>query len=356
MDHDQISQILEMSDLPAFYVMDGVITHANQAALARMVPLQEPVAKLLETGAAEYAAFSGGCLCLSLRISNALYNALVKPLDGHHLFQLELGHDGNELKPLALAAQELRTPLERILANTESLFPRLNPVADSEEWHQMAQITRSLYQLHRLVGNMSDASSLSMNAMELQDVTAVAQEIFDEARELCAAAGMTLEFTNLPVSVFTIMDRDRIERAIYNLLSNSLKYAAPGSTISASLTRRKNTLYLTVSDTGAPMDPGISATAFTRYLREPGIEDGRHGIGLGLKLVHSIATAHGGTVLMEPSRSGGVRITIGLPIRQSGSGVRSSPLVIDYAGEHSHSLIELSESLPHQLFAPHPNK
>lgn len=348
----EISQILEMSELPAFYVENGTILCANRAALARMVPLNEPVLPLLETGQEEYTAFQGGCLCLSLYIHGTVYNALVKPLCGHHLFQLELGHGGRELQSLALAAQELRSPLERILTNAEALFPNLNPEAHSEDWNRMAQISRGLYQLHRLIGNMSDAGSAVSLPMELQDVTAVFQEIFDEAASLCAAAGMKLEFSNLPVSAYSLVNRDNLERAVYNLLSNAMKFSNPGGTIYASLTRRRNTLYFTLTDSGSGIAPGVSENAFTRYLREPGIEDSRFGLGLGLMLVHTTATAHGGTVLLEQPAPGGVRVILSLPIRQKGNTLHSPIARIDYAGERDHGLIELSDVLPYELYGP----
>lgn len=352
MESAEISQILEMSELPSLYVEDGIIRCANHSALARMVPLNEPILPLLETGSHEYAAFSDGCLCLSLRIRDTVYNATVKMLCGHHLFQLEPGHGGSELQSLALAAQELRSPLERILANTETLFPKLNPGVHSEEWTQMAQINRSLYQLHRLIGNMSDAGTAFAPVMELQDVTAVFQEIFDGAASLCAASGITLEFSNLPASTYSLVNRDGLERAVYNLLSNAMKYTSPGGTIRSSLTHRKNTLYFTMTDSGSGMSPGVSANAFTRYLREPGIEDSRFGLGLGLMLVHTTATAHGGTVLLDHPAEGGVRIVLSMPIRQKGDTVRSPVLHIDYAGERDHGLVELSDVLPYELYGP----
>lgn len=348
MEINEINQILELKERPAFGVIDGIIAAANRAALAKYIPLNTNVDSMLASGREEYRDLSVGRLYLSLAIHGTIFGATVTKMNGWDLFLLDSEFIGNDLQILALAAREIRAPLNRILATTESLFPK---IADGSTQEEMACINRALYQLQRLVSNMSDAGARSMARLELQDVTAVAQELFDQAQELCAAAGVTLEFTNLPVSAISLIDRDRLERGIYNILSNSLKYAGQSRIIRASLTQRRNNLCFTISDCGSGPTHDPSADLFRQYLREPGIEDGCHGIGLGLTLVRSAALAHGGTVLMDTTGDGGAKTVLSLPIRQN-SVVQTSPLRIDYTGERNHGLIELADSLPSELYAP----
>ena len=129
-----------------------------------------------------------------------------------------------------------------------------------------------------------------------------------------------------------------------------MKHSGPGSTVTASLTRRNARLYLTVANPGTAGLPPAASGAFSRFLREPGIEDCRNGLGLGLRLVQSAALAHGGTVLMEPLPDGGMRVTMSIAIRQNTDELHASPLRIDYAGERNHALIELSDALPGFLY------
>jgi hypothetical protein len=67
-------------------------------------------------------------------------------------------------------------------------------------------------------------------------------------------------------------------------------------------------------------------------------------------LIRSAAAAHGGTVLMEHPEGMGARITMSLAIRQTSGQLRSNVLMVDYAGERDHGLIELAESLPARLY------
>ena len=95
----------------------------------------------------------------------------------------------------------------------------------------------------------------------------------------------------------------------------------------------------------------MRGTVYSRYRRQPGMEDNRFGIGLGMVLIRSTATAHGGTVLIDHPSEGGVRLTMTLAIKQNlDSAVRASIMQVDYAGERDHSLIELSDVLPSSLY------
>ncbi len=344
-----ITQMLELIERPAFCVADGLIVYTNTAASAHLVPLGKPIAPLISVGAQEYAAFNHGCLYLSVTIESTSYEASVTMIGPNHIFILDTSSN-SQLQALALAAKELREPLNRIMSISDRL--PFTKDGDPQTAELAARMNRGLYQILRTVNNMSDAGSQSTPKMELRDITAVLQELFSQAAEYCACVGVELEFTNLPTSVYTLIDTQRLERSIYNILSNSLKYTEKGGYIRVRLTRKKDILYLTISDSGCGMDPRNTLAPFDRFLREPGIEDIRHGLGLGLTLVRNAASAHGGTVLLDQSGESGTRITVSLPIRQNTTGLRSPSIRIDYAGERNHALVELSDSLPYTLYLP----
>ena len=131
-------------------------------------------------------------------------------------------------------------------------------------------------------------------------------------------------------------------------ISNALKFTPKGGTIHARLTRRDKMLYLTVQDSGIG---SCNGNTYSQFKRRPGIEDNRFGIGLGMVLIRSAAAAHGGTVLIEQRPEQGTRITITIAIRQNtDSTFRCSILPVDYAGERDHGLLELSDSLPVEVY------
>ena len=147
------------------------------------------------------------------------------------------------------------------------------------------------------------------------------------------------------------MDTEKLERAVGNILSNALKFTPKGGTIEAKLTRTGKMLHLTVQDNGSGIPQSLRGNVYNHYQRQPGIEDGRFGIGLGLVLIRATAAAHGGTVLIDHPEGSGTRITMTIAIRQdSDSLVRSSIISVDYAGGRDHLLLERADNLPAELY------
>lgn len=348
-------EILEQLMCPAFTVSDGMIIHANQAALQRQVPLNAPVADLIRVGAEEYARYTGGRLCLTLCICENTYNASVVATDGYHTFFLESEYEEPELRAFALAAQQLREPLSNAMAGTELLLPHSALQADPEARQQIAQVNRSLHQLLRAVCNMSDAAqygNLRSTQMETRNVVGILDEIIEKAAHMVSQAGRILQYKSLNQGIYCLVDTEKLERAVLNLISNAAKYTPENGTIEIRLTRSGNRLLFTVENGADSACSRHFADTFSRFLREPGIIDSRSGIGLGMTIARSAAAVHGGTVLMEQPDNTGIRFTMTLAIRQSTDTSVHSPVLlpIDYAGGRDRVLLELSDVLPATLY------
>lgn len=354
---DREPDALGMLDLmvsPGFCVTEQKIVKCNAAALGLLIREGMEIAPLLATGQAEYAEFTGGCLHLMLDVFGVQVGASITRQGEYDVFVVDEQPDHVHLQAMALAARELREPLAGIMTTADRLFPMTALQDDPALREQVARMNRGLYQLLRIVGNMSDAgryTAATAASHETIDITAFLGEIFARSRDLVSHAGINLRFENLPQSLYLLTDREKLERAIMNILSNAMKFTPAGGTIDVKLTRREKRLYLTVQDSGEGIPDALRGSVHRRYQRQPGIEDGRHGIGLGMVLIRSAAAIHGGTVLIDHPEGSGTRITMTLAIRQdTGGNVRSPMLRIDYAGERDHALLELSESLPAELY------
>lgn len=359
---DQEMNALGMLDLmvrPGFCVKDGKIVKCNLSARSLLLEEQMDILPLLATGAEEYAGFTGGTLYLTLDISGASWGASVTRMGGFDVFLLEEEADRSELQAMALAARELRGPLASIMTTADRLFPMEALEDDPKLREQAARLNRGLLQMLRIVGNMSDAEGyaaprpLQTETLELREFFG---EIFEKNQALMAHTGLALRFENLNQNLYALADREKLERAVMNMLSNAMRFTAPGGTIEVRITRKDKRLYLTMQDSGEGIPEEIRGSIHRRYLRQPGVEDGRFGIGLGMVLIRSAAAAHGGTVLIDHPEGIGTRITMTMVIRQDTSGNVRAPrpgsglLYNDYAGGHDHSLVELSQLLPHELY------
>ena len=344
--------MLDLMLQPAFSVEDGVIIYVNHGASSRMISAGTPVASLLHAGQEEYDAFDGGCLYLTLCVQSQQVCASVSRINGCDIFVLEEDTEP-QLQALALAAQSLRTPL----ANAMNATAQLLDTEDPQALEQVGRINRDLYQMLRLLCNMSDASRYTdpqPTKRTVRNICSILDEVFDKASALAEQAGIKVRFRGLSECIDCLVDEEKLERAVYNLISNAISFSSKGDTVDAQLIRRGKRLYLTVEDSGTGIPASLRGNLFSRYLRQPGLEDSRCGIGLGMSIVRGAAMAHGGTVLMEQPAGKGTRITMTLAIEKyTGTDVRS-PLpflsAFDYAGGLDHGLVELSQHLPPQLY------
>ena len=352
----QITDAMEMvSHLshPAFCVRDGVIVHVNTAAAGRMIEPGTAVAQLLKTGAEEYAEYTGGCLYLSLTVCGQELGFSVSRKNGFDLFHLVQDTDNHTLQAISLAARELREPLASIMISAGHLFPEGSD--DPRVNDQISRINRGLFQMLRLISNMSDADRYASDtaSMEVQNIPAFLEEVFDKAAALVSHSGVQLTYTGINEAIYGLANTEMLERAVLNIISNSLKFMPQGGTIQAKLLHRGQKLYLSILDNGPGIPESTRSDLFSRYTREPGVEDGRFGIGLGLVLIRSAAQQHGGTVLVDQATESGTRVTMTLAIRPGSSDhVRSPILKVDYAGERDHGLLELADVLPADMYKP----
>ena len=327
---------------PAFLVEQGIIIQVNKAAADLLIQSGVPVAQLMHTGAQEYSLFSQGNMYLTLKLGPEQRSASVCRAEGRDLFRLEK-NDQRELTALSLAAMQLREPLSKALLSAERLY-------DPESGEDALRLNRGLYQMLRILGNMADAASPA-SFQETVDISAVVGEIFEKASALLARANIELSYRPLERPVYGLADPQQLERAILNILSNGAKYAGRNSKIEATLVQREDLLMLSIRDNGAGINGALLPTVFTRYQREPSIEDARNGLGLGMVLIKAAAESHGGTVLIDTPEDGGARITLTISVRQrEGDTLRSPLLRPDRYGERDHALIELSDVLPLEAF------
>lgn len=354
---EQKNDALGMLDLmvrPGFCVKNNMIVRINRSAENLMLTEGTDVTSLLATGQEEYQDFQDGCLYLTLSISGQCWGASVSSIGEYHVFILEQDADQAELRAMALAARELREPLANVMTTADRLFPMAALQDDPFTQEQVARLNRGLFQMLRVISNMSDANRCDAgfsSHQETLDICALFDEIFTKAAELVSHTGLSLHYVGLPRNIYCLADREALERAVLNIISNAIKFTPKGGTIDAKLTRRGSKLWLSVQDSGSGIAENLRGCVYSRYLRQPTIEDSRFGIGLGMVLIRSAAAQHGGTILIDQPDGKGTRVTMTLAIRQNPTPmVRSAILRVDYAGERDHGLIELSDCLPSALY------
>lgn len=339
---------LKLMDRPAFCVKDGVVTAANTAARHRIILPGTDVREIVTVHRDTYEKFENGCLFLTITVGGFPCNASVTRTLECDIFIIHQDTDNDQLQTLALAAQQLRIPLSNVMTVADRLLSNLDE-EDLNAQQQASQINHGLFQLLRIINNMSDTvgyQNAQPSSMQTIDLTAVVDEILEKVQTVSASTGTVLSYSSPDTPILGLANEEKLERAIYNLLSNALKFSPAGSTVEAKLTKSGNLLSFTVCNTNIAdaEDHGF----WNRYRREPAIEDSRYGLGLGMKLVSAVAAAHGGTVLIDHPSGGQTRVTMTIAIVKDSSGSVRSPIlpIGDYAGGRDKALLEFAEILP----------
>ena len=341
----KIYDLLDQIPQPGFLVRDDRILKTNQAADALLLTPGQIFSPMLSTGSREYADFQEGQLCLTLLLGGRSHSAVVSRVEDLDLVLLDSPEELEEFRSMALISMELRAPLMQALSSAQQL------TAGSQD-PAAAKMNRSLMQMLRLVSNMADISRYAASSrMETRDVDAFLLELFEKAQTLTEGKA-ELSFEGLKQPIFSRIDPEQLERSVWNLLSNCVKFMPQGGHIQATLSRRGNMLQLTIQDDGSGIAETVHGNLFHRYLRQPGIEDSRYGLGLGLAIVRTAAANHGGTVLISSGKNGGTKITMTLAIRQDADNLLRSPLLQpDYTGGWDHGLVELADCLNAEIYS-----
>lgn len=347
MDTSNHFSLLEMIEHPAFCVRDGIIIRANKAAQHKLFTEGTSVMDHLPKDGSAYQAFAGGHLYLNVTSTDITCGASVTRIEDFDLFVLD--SEGAKLEAYALAAVQLKTPLCVIVNMIEELAH-----GDRTYEENASSLRQHVYQLSRLVSNMADADWLrngSSANMEVTEFSGFFAEFMEKMETIVVSTGRILQFQNLTEQTLGLADRILLERAISNILANAVKFSPDHGIIQVRITKNEQFLYITVIDSGVCQESRCNV--FTNYMRTVGIEDSRHGLGLGMAIVHSVATDHGGTVLVDTPEEGGTRVTMSISLRQPSKVILRSPKQlpkVDFVSGVDPAYVEFADVLPASAF------
>lgn len=211
-------------------------------------------------------------------------------------------------------AHELRTPVTILKGQTEQL---LDGIAEPTT-ARLVSLHDEVLRLERVTDDLATLSAADAAGLSLQlgrvDLTDLARQAVEAMNAQFADADLA---TTLEVAepVLVRGDATRLTQVTTNLLTNAVKFTPAGGAIAVNVHPDRHDAVLTVTDTG----PGISAQdlphIFDRFWRGDTART-RHGTGIGLSVVQSLVTAHGGTVMASTPATGGTRFEVRLPLER----------------------------------------
>ncbi len=212
---------------------------------------------------------------------------------------------------VADASHELRTPLTTIRGNLD-LLRRKPPIDEPDREEVLDDLASESERLSRLIADLLTLARSDAGRVLSRDPVLIAPLFADLSRRLTAAyPGRAVEWRSAP-EVVVAGDHDAVMQLLLILLDNALKFTPPSGTVAATATADKDTVVLTVADSGS----GISAAAlpyiFDRFYQSDEARTGT-GTGLGLSIAAALAASLDGTVQVESTIGLGSTFTVMLP-------------------------------------------
>lgn len=144
------------------------------------------------------------------------------------------------------------------------------------------------------------------------DLSQLLTQVAGTLEEAARAQNIAIQLECKPVTV--LGNAILLERALFNLMENAVKYNRPGGTVTVRATRAGAYAQVEVCDEGPGIPPEFREQIFEPFFR---VDKSRSrqlvGAGLGLSLVRAIAELHGGSVRAEAVQGGGSRFLLVLP-------------------------------------------
>jgi signal transduction histidine kinase len=260
---------------------------------------------------------------LALRTTRRLNGRLAAQTTQLQAQALRLGElDAAKNQFFANASHELRTPLTLVLGPLETLLNNPAQKLPAVVRGPVALAHRQAGRLHELVNRTLDLTRLQAGRLPVQPVaTAVApflRRVVGQFAPLAAARGLVLHGAEpLPESLHLLVDADKVEQILTNLLINALNHTPLGGTVTlaAALPAPDGHYTLTVRDTG----PGIGAAeherVFERFYQSPQ-NQAQGGTGLGRALSRELAELLGGTLTLASGPGPGAAFTLRFPAEE----------------------------------------
>ncbi len=339
-----LEPILELLQQPALLCAKERIVYCNPAARRILLMPEMELSLLLGDQLSELESLQGS-LSLSVRWGQLEYQLTATELEGRTLLLLNPVERGLvSMVVLQQVAASLRASLSPAVLSSQSLFPYLEEQEDEVVQSGTATINRAFYGLIRGMSLASDCSALELGEMlltpEMTHMCDFFEDLADDSMGFVEENGLTLRL-QLPARPFNgDIDRQLVERAVFNLLCNAIAHTAPGGVITLRLEQMGDRAMVYVTDTGEGFDADLMGFVTSRSeLPGPNAD----GLGLGLRFVRAVAERHGGSLLIRSGDTGAtVCFSLGLTRGEEEQVLRSPAVRYDYSGGLDHAHVEFA--------------
>ena len=216
-------------------------------------------------------------------------------------------------------AHEFRTPLTLIQGSLE----KERQIIKKKGWqteleHTVRTMDKSVKRMLRLINQLLEFRKLQAGKLQLAlqetEVVSFARGIYRVFADAAVSKSIQYTFDSSVPKCMMFLDRPKIDKVLYNIISNAFKYTPEQGSIAVSLLVEKGQLRVRVTDTGVGIPEEKRAQLFSRFMQNSYTADS---FGIGLHLTHELVLLHHGTISYTPNPGGGSIFEFDLPLDAS---------------------------------------
>ena len=217
-------------------------------------------------------------------------------------------------RAMQFVTHEMRTPLTAIQGSSE-LISRYGAMPEAKRKQMAEMINAESKRLARMIETFLSVERLSAGQMEMKQERFALSDVVDacvaRARAYAERKSIAIDVQSIPPCELK-GDRELMEYAVYNLLTNAVKYSPEQTRVTVSCDDGNgDRVHLAIQDQGIGMDKKEVRRVFEKFYRTKSAEQsGELGTGIGLSIVEQIVTQHGGTIQVESEPGKGSRFTL----------------------------------------------
>ncbi|MEZ4884029.1 MAG: response regulator [Chitinophagales bacterium] len=261
-------------------------------------------------------------------------------------------------------SHELRTPLSLILGPINQLRNPKNTHSEHERKTLYDIVERNASRLLKLINQLLEIRSIENSSMALQlRETNLDQFLFNITelfQNLSKKRNIPLTFHSSVEDEIVLLDTDKIEKIVVNLLSNAFKHTPDEGIIGLCLKKvsafeydlpkeHLEYFFIQVKDTGSGISPEVMEHIFERYYHQKSIDNTQESTGIGLSYIKDLVSIHQGIIQVESELNKGSHFNIFIPVflqKEDSFSIHFTDLNYDYAQQEIQlSLAEIKEEL-----------
>jgi signal transduction histidine kinase/ligand-binding sensor domain-containing protein/CheY-like chemotaxis protein len=267
-----------------------------------------------------YVLFIGSVLYFIIRFY-LKRQRLLNELELEHV-QTEKLEELDRLKSRFFAniSHEFRTPLTLILGPLQSL---ISLSKDDKTKQDLNIMQRNAHRLQNLINQLLNLSKLESGKMKLQareeNIVALINGYIQSFESLAKQKKIALNFKSTEENIPVFVDKDKIEKILFNLLSNAFKFTGVGGLIEVAVSCNGSAatdfVEIKISDTGPSIPPDKLTHIFDRfYQADDSYTKDQEGSGIGLALTKELVELHHGKITVDSQLGEGTLFTVFLPL------------------------------------------